>query len=245
MKTCYNINKLIRNVADRILYPDNPICCICKKTMLHENQIYCEKCKDKLTYTKTNKNLYNNKKSHSVYDNDINIYKGHSLWYYDKISKRIINQIKNKGFENLCIKLGQLMYEETKDMDFINDTEIIIPVPLHKDKRKIRGYNQSYLISKGFNQKANKKLKRNILIKTKPTADQKSLDKKRRQTNLTNAFEVRNKNEIFNKKILLIDDVLTTGATINLLRKILINNGASEVYFLTLATTKPLIKETR
>ena len=244
MKTCYNVNILINETIKKFFYPNNTKCCVCGKTLIKYNNIYCIECKNKLEWINDNnrcekcsKKIYKKGLCNNCKNENFAFKKGYSLWNYNRYSKKIISKLKNENYKGLCINLGKLLYEKTKHLDFLNDVDIIIPSPMHKDKIKKRGFNQSYLITKGFNEK---KLRNDIIRKKSNTKEQKNLSKTKRKTNLYGAFKVENENEIKNKKILIVDDVFTTGSTINLLSEILLSAGAKEVYFLTLATTESI-----
>ena len=130
------------------------------------------------------------------------------------------------------------MYSKTKDLNFIKDTDIIIPVPSDAQRFKKRGYNQALLIAKGFSQEAKKPLKDNILFKKKSTKDQIGLTKQQRKENLIGAFDIKNSYMLKSKNILLIDDVLTTSSTLNEISRVLSQNNTKNIYFLTLASKK-------
>ena len=101
--------------------------------------------------------------------------------------------------------------------------DIIIPVPISKQRFKMRGYNQSLLIAKEIAKKLSTKLNAHVLIKIEDNLAQSKLDKVGRAQNVINMYKVVNKKEIYNKSILLIDDIFTTGSTLNECSKTLIN----------------------
>ncbi|MFW5891188.1 MAG: ComF family protein, partial [bacterium] len=102
------------------------------------------------------------------------------------------------------------------------------PVPLTKKKYKDRGFNQSELISK-YCFDFSKKIKVDLLHKIKNTKDQKQLESEERSRNLVNAFELSNKEIIQGKRILIVDDVITTGSTIKTVAELLVKSGCKEV----------------
>lgn len=247
MKTCYNVNILIKETIKKFFYPNNTKCCVCGKILLKEDNIYCIDCNDKLEWIKDNnrcekcsKKIYEKGLCSNCKNENYSFKKGYSLWNYGKYSKKIISKIKNEKHKGLCISLGNILYEKTKHLDFLKEVDLILPVPIHTSKFKKRGFNQAYLIAKGFKDNTDKELRDDIIIKTLSTKEQKNLSKTKRKTNLWGAFKIKKENEIKNKKILIVDDVFTTGSTINLLSEILLSAGAKEVYFLTLATTESI-----
>ena len=113
---------------------------------------------------------------------------------------------------------------------------MIIPVPLHKYRSRERGYNQSFLILKALAKKnKNIIIKNNILQKQRNIKPQSSMNKLERKNNIKNAYTITNKLEIKNKKILLFDDVFTTGSTTNECSRMLKENGAKKIGVLTIA----------
>ncbi len=121
--------------------------------------------------------------------------------------------------------------------------DLIVPIPLHKRKLRQRQFNQAYLLVRHFPKLFMNKFKNaptwqidiDSLKRVKATKPQTGFDIKERKKNLKNAFQVANKESIKNKNILLIDDVLTTGATCNEAASVLLKSGAKEVNTLVLA----------
>lgn len=118
-----------------------------------------------------------------------------------------------------------------------DDIDYIFPIPFYKSKLKIRGYNQSAIIAKMVSEITKIKYDSKIIIKIKNTANQSGLTKSLRGKNLKNSFHIsrHNKKLIKGKKILLVDDIITAGSTINECSKTLIRNGVSEVIAISIA----------
>jgi ComF family protein len=119
--------------------------------------------------------------------------------------------------------------------DLIEQSEIIIPVPLHPWRLWYRRYNQAALLAQSIAQQTGRHYNPDQLIRIRHTQLQGHLSKKHRYRNVAGVFKVTNPLEIKNKKILLIDDVLTTGATLESCTTTLLKAGAQEVSVLTLA----------
>jgi ComF family protein len=113
----------------------------------------------------------------------------------------------------------------------------VIPVPLHREKLKVRGYNQSEIIAKIISRIIKKDYKAKILLKIKNTPSQTNLKKAARKVNLINAFGICNakKDILKGKMVLLVDDVVTTGATVNECSKVLLKNGVKGVRVISIA----------
>ena len=113
--------------------------------------------------------------------------------------------------------------------------DIIISVPISKKRFKHRGYNQSLLYAKSIANENNIQIECNVITKIKNNNTQSALNKEQREENVQGVYKVINKEKIINKKILLIDDIYTTGSTLNECSKALIQAGASYVDVFTIA----------
>ena len=130
---------------------------------------------------------------------------------------------------------AKIILKNKKVCGFLEKYDIIIPVPIHKKRRLKRGYNQTELIAKEICKNISLELKTDVLIKQKNIKAQSELNKNERKQNIKNAFEIKNINEIIDKKILLFDDIYTTGSTVNECSKILKKVGAKQIGVVTIA----------
>ena len=117
----------------------------------------------------------------------------------------------------------------------IKKYDIIIPVPVSKKRFKQRGYNQSALIAKNLAKTLNIDYKENVLVKIKDNKPQSEMGQDKRKSNVKGVYTIKNKEIINQKKILLIDDIFTTGNTVNECAKVLIENSANNVGIFTIA----------
>ena len=118
------------------------------------------------------------------------------------------------------------------------ECDLIIPVPLHNKRLRERGYNQSLLLAKTFFPGCLDKISTNILLRDRYTIPQTTLSGDKRRKNLVGAFVVHSQDELVGKSICLVDDVYTTGTTVNACSKVLRDAGAASVSVLTLARVK-------
>ncbi len=147
-----------------------------------------------------------------------------SVYYFYKgsILQKLIHQVKYRGAKELAYELGKEMAYDLIDSDFSKSIDLVVPVPLHHTKEKKRGYNQSDWLAYGFAEVLNKPFSKNLLKRVQYTSTQTQKSRVQRWENVKNAFEVMDKSSIENKHIAIIDDVLTTGATLKaLLHKLL------------------------
>ena len=159
---------------------------------------------------------------------------------YEGVLKKAIWLFKYNGKTGLQDILGSLLIDRIRHLGWVNNSgekgiDIIVPVPLHKTKLKARGYNQSEILAVFMGKKMNIPVSRNNLMRIKATTTQASLKRKERIKNIHNAFSIRQSEKFSAKRILLIDDVLTTGATSNECSRILKQAGSGDVFVLTLA----------
>lgn len=160
------------------------------------------------------------------------------IFKYTDIIRDTIIKYKFNEKSYLYKTFSYLILNNEKIINYINKYDYIICVPIHKKRKKSRGYNQSELIIKDVcKNNKNIKIENNILIKIKNVKPQSSLDKKARVTNIKNAYilNMKNKEKILDKKILIFDDIYTTGSTANECARVLKTYGAKKVGILTIA----------
>lgn len=160
-----------------------------------------------------------------------------ALFVYDDYSKVLVHKLKYLDHTELAFLVAKWLYVRHKE--FIDSYDLIVPVPLHKKRLFKRKYNQALLIAKCLADRSGVSLCRDLLIKKKNTTPQTALSKEQRKKNLLGAIAINSKykSEIIGKKILIIDDVITTGSTVNLCAKTLKKNHASLVGIGVIAKT--------
>jgi ComF family protein len=155
--------------------------------------------------------------------------------FNNAIVKEVIHKLKYGYIEDLSIPLSLLILNHLQTIDCqIDKRFVIIPVPMYLKKKRRRGFNQSEEIAKLISVSTGIPLS-TTLIKTKETKPQMDLNRKERTENIKNCFAVKNKEEVENKTILLLDDVYTTGMTMDECAKVLKENGSKEVWGLSVA----------
>lgn len=152
------------------------------------------------------------------------------LFEKDGVLQSMIHSLKyNQNFQ-LGFYLGKLAAIELRPLLVRWNAELLMPVPLHRLKQAERGYNQSYYIAKGIASLHHLKVNMHLLKRIRFTQSQTSLNLDEREANIAGAFFCKNKKPIQGKKIILVDDVITTGSTINEAAGELIKSGADKVY---------------
>jgi len=127
--------------------------------------------------------------------------------------QHIIHALKYDGNSNIGIFMGELYGKRLKESSLFNDVDVIIPVPLHPKKEKIRGYNQSEMIAIGMAQSMNCTVDTTTLTRNIHTTSQTKKDRMERWENVSGIFKLSKVEALKGKHILIIDDVITTGAT--------------------------------
>jgi ComF family protein len=160
--------------------------------------------------------------------------------YDNKFVKKIIHRCKYAPFyKELSLPLAHAIIAHFRLVDNPPDinNSIITPVPLSKRRLHWRGFNQAEIIAQEIS-KIQKIPINNVLAKIAETGVQAELPQKQRQSNIKNAFAIINRETVKNKDILLVDDVITTGATINECARVLLNNGARRIIGIAAARTE-------
>lgn len=215
------INEIIKYVIN-LIYPN--VCGICDK--LCDDDI-CKKCEIKLNnISKIKIDRYTNK----YFKKHLYIFK-----YEGIIKERLIKYKFNE--KNYIYKaFVKFMLKNKKICDFFKNYDIIIPVPIHTKRRMERGYNQSALIAKEISKEIQKiDYLEDVLIKKINNKPQSTKNKSERKNNVIGAYYMKNKEKINNKKILLLDDIYTTGNTVNECCKILQSANPKCIDVITIA----------
>jgi ComF family protein len=154
---------------------------------------------------------------------------------YDQSLRSAIQALKFNAMVQLAAPLGGLLWQTFRQYWHPGDIDLIAPVPLHWERFRRRGFNQSYLLIAGWQLSGEAVIVRDLLVRHRATTPQTGLDRRQRQINIRRAFSVRRPGQSAGRRVLLVDDVLTTGATADACARALINDGARRVDVLTLA----------
>ena len=215
-------NGLCPDCFNQIKFISEPICNICGTPLNNEKNLNISKKYICANCLKEKKKLFDIKRSAFIYDDP---------------SKKLILDLKFNDKTINAEILSNMMYSAGKDI-WKENPDIIIAVPLHKLRLIKRKYNQSILLAKNLSKKTKIPVDYSSLIRSENTIPQVKLSGKARLNNLKNAFIVKNPINIENKKIVLIDDVETTGSTLRECAKVLKRAGAKNIYALTIARTE-------
>ena len=190
------------------------ICAACGNSLLKREDTICLSCEFHLP--RTNFHLLQDNPVFNLFRGKVNLESAASYLYFNKGSKAqsLIHQLKYKDRRDIGICLGKQYGQYLKTSPLFNNVQLILPVPLHPKKLKKRGYNQSEQFALGLSQSMSLPIINNVLVRIKETDTQTNKSRIKRWENVADVFAIRNKEIIENKHVLLVDDVITTGATL-------------------------------
>lgn len=224
------LQKLLHNAKD-ILFP---VYCLACNT---EGSFVCEKCFQTLDCS----GVFYCPICHATSDNgqvcitcDAALDRHVAVTKYEegKLIGKILHTFKYEYAEDVLVVIRDMTEQFLTDYTF--DIDSIIPIPLHKRRYVERGFNQAEKIACLVSQRIGKPL-HNVLVRTRHTKKQAQLNRAERLNNLHNAFDMKTGEDIKNKRILLVDDVLTTGSTMEECARVLKQYGVTEVVGFTIA----------
>ncbi|MCT4614507.1 MAG: ComF family protein [Marinifilaceae bacterium] len=206
------IFKELLSAVLNLFYPR--LCINCSKALLESEYYICLHC------------LYDIPKSNNLpkADNLIEqkfwglakIEQAGTMFIYNKGNsiQNLLFALKYRGKSKFGVFLGELLGHEIKKSGRFTNIDYIIPIPLHRKKFKLRGFNQSSMIAKGISNVLNKPLREDIVYRNSNTKTQTSMSREHRWKNVKSVFSLDNNADLNGKHILLVDDVITTGATL-------------------------------
>jgi ComF family protein len=205
---------LRRYLADFIslLFPD--LCHACGDSLVAHEDLICTSCLYNLPYTNFHKQPDNIVARQ--FWGKVNIDAAYSLLYFTKGGKvqHIMHSLKYKNTPQIGNKLGHIAGAQCLQADHLNNFDAVIPVPLHKSRLRQRGYNQSTCFAEGMAKTLATKVVTDNLIRTKATATQTHKSRFERAVNMQDVFAVADPAQLAGKHVLLVDDVVTTGSTL-------------------------------
>lgn len=195
-----------------LLFPR--LCYACGNHLLRNEYLLCTECY--VVIPRTNYHLEADNPVAQLFWGRCIIEKAAAFSYYNKGSRirNLIHNLKYKGIKEIGYELGKIYGLSLKTSDFTKDIDLVIPVPLHPAKKRIRGFNQSEFISMGIAEVAMLPVDTNCLARIMVSATQTKRSRYERWTNVEGIFKVTDPQTIMGKHLLLVDDVITTGSTI-------------------------------
>ena len=211
------------------IYP--PYCVICSSQLTENERLICDNCWLHMPPVEQDFDVFNEIKN--KLDGEVYFSKVISVWEFSPTIQTAIHLLKYQNFKLLANRIGLFMADRLNKQSLPIDKMILIPVPLHKTRTRERGYNQSTLLCQVIANETGFGYSDKILKRIRYTQSQTKLDASERAKNVENAFKVINPEQIENRLVTLVDDVITTGSTMNECAKELMKNGANDVYLLS------------
>ena len=204
-----------------LVFPESCIFCLKPVERNSPNPYVCRECLEDMPYLPFDERL---KEKDGVSFDGYEIY-GLSIYDYRSIRDTIF-LFKYKGFKRYVIE---------NKLQAILDADMVVPIPLWKEKEKKRGFNQAALMAESFSEITGIPYDESVIMRIRDTAPQNSLRKHQRDVNIRSAFKVTDENKVKGRKILLLDDIYTTGSTVRECAKNFYADGAKAVMYIALA----------
>ena len=194
-----------------LLFPR--ICYACGNHLMRNEKLICMECYVQIP--RTSYHLEDDNPVARIFWGRCRVERAAAFSFYNRESRirRLIHNLKYKGVQDIGPELGKMYGRVLMNSGFTKDIDLIIPVPLHPSKERIRGFNQSYLISLGISQVTGITVDSTSLRRVSSTSTQTKKSRYERWKNVEGTFVVEDSRSVMGKHILLVDDVITTGST--------------------------------
>ncbi len=200
---------------ERLLYVTEPVCMKCGKPIASEQEEYCADCgKRKFSYER-----------------------GYAAFVYDDVMQQAVADYKYNNKKESAVFFAQELAELYRNRLAGLGIEALVPVPIHRARRRYRGYNQTEVMCEELSSLIGVRVEKQLLVRQKNTTPQKELTEAERLQNLERAIvwnPARQQNSVVPRKVLLVDDIYTTGSTAEVCTRVLLRNGIQRVYLLCL-----------
>ena len=228
------ISKAIRAFS-HLLYPN--ICYGCKKNEIDKSEWLCLQCLTAFPYTGF-ENTRNTPVEQLFWGRTPIQFASSCFFYVEKTPiQRLIHEVKYKEQQQLGRWLGQMMGRRLANIFDESKVDLLLPMPLHPKKQKHRGYNQATLLCEGIHAITNCNFLEQVLIRNTNTKTQTKKSRIERWENVSEVFDITINENVINKHIVLVDDVITTGASTEACAAALLKEGARAVSICSLAFT--------
>jgi len=195
-----------------LLYPR--ICYACGKSLYKYEECLCTYCRYHLPLT--NFHLKEENPVSRLFWGRVQLNAAAAYYFYNKGTKvqHLIHQLKYKGHKDIGVYIGKLYGKELKKTALFSTVDFVIPVPLHRKREQKRGYNQSLVFAQGIAESLNAKCDNKTLVRIYSSETQTKKSRFARWENVKEIFSITDKTTFADKHVLIVDDVITTGATI-------------------------------
>lgn len=191
-----------------------PVTCpVCGNSLFKNEKVVCTKCYSHLPETGFHKHPDN--PVSKVFWGRVPLESATSFFFYKKGGsvQQLIHEMKYRGHKEIGVYLGEVYGAQLRGEDHFRDIKLIIPIPLHPKKQKKRGFNQAALFGRGLANSLNIELDTKSVVRVVETSTQTKKSRYKRWENVSEIFQVKDKEKLRGQHVLLVDDVITTGAT--------------------------------
>jgi ComF family protein len=229
--------KFISDFA-RLIFPNN--CAGCGEELFGSKNLLCWQCLKELPRTGFEK--HENNPVAAIFYGRIPLQHAFSWLFYTKgsLAQMLIQQVKYRSNLDLGKYLGTIMAEAMLDANLYNDVDALVPLPLNRKKLAKRGYNQSMLICEGMSGVLGKPVETVAVIRSRFTETQTRKNRLQRWMNVEQVFDLKEAHNIERKHVLLVDDVITTGATMEACGHVLLQVPGLKLSLASLAMASKL-----
>jgi len=219
-----------------------PQCQACSSVLRDHELEICVDCRHHLPLT--NYHFQKDQPLARLFFGRIHFVAATSLFYFEKNSRvqSLLHKLKYKRQKSIGITLGTWLALEMKDSNRFHSIDLVVPVPLHKKRLKERGYNQVFPFAKAIANVFAVPYEDSVLIKTKHVKTQVFQTKAERWKSVKHSFEINNKTLVIGKHVLLVDDLITTGSTIEACAVVLMNAEAKQLSLATIAIASSMFR---
>lgn len=216
-----------------LLYPR--VCPCCGRNLFNHERLICTKCL--YFIPKTNFNHFKDNPVAQLFWGRVNVENATSYYFFDKGSKfqALIHNMKYRGQKEIGYEMGRIFGGELMSSNAYREIDLVVPVPLHVRKQRKRGYNQSEWIARGIAERMEKPIDTGTLYRAIESETQTRKTRYERWKNVENIFKLKTADALKDKHILLVDDVVTTGSTLEACAKVILDAENTKVSVATLA----------
>ena len=226
----------LKNIVSSTLHLFYPhVCTGCGSDLLQEDNLLCFKCIHNLPHT--NFAALANNQIEKDFWGRIQLTAAYSQFYFSKefLIQHLIHQLKYRGDTKIGFYLGEIMGKTILNSNRFSSVDALIPLPLYAGKEHKRGYNQATVICNGISSVMNIPVLNGAVIRQHATETQTRKHRTERWENVKSSFKVAKENELTGKHLLLVDDVVTTGATLEACGNVILETENVKLSIATLA----------
>lgn len=215
-----NVKKMFNDLLF-LFFPE--VCTSCNRVLVTNEKVLCTICKRKLP--KTNYHLWKDNPMEKHFWGRVNFERASAFYYFRKETgvQQLLHQLKYKGRDDIGVFLGHEYGNELKSKQVTEGIDFIVPVPLHTSRERTRGFNQAYKFGQGISEATNIPIRKDFLWRAVASSTQTKKTRFERWKNVGEIFRTKKENELHGKHLLLVDDVMTTGSTIEACSRALLN----------------------